>query len=135
MVPEGMTSLVVEIPYTEGDELSRKTNEEITRLAVGALESELHFLKAEEVLDSLVIHLPCAYPVYHLGYEKPLQRILDYLKGFDNLQTSGRSGLHKYANLDHCLACGIQAAENLLGAEHDLSLIVSEQEYMEAVAS
>lgn len=135
MVPNGKTSLVVEVPYSEGDQLSVKTNDEISGLIVKALEGEMHFIKAEEVLDALVIRLPCAYPIYDLGYQEPLGVLMEYVETFSNLQTSGRSGLHKYVNLDHCLECGIQAAENLLGARFDLRLINTKQEYLEVLAS
>lgn len=131
MVPAGCTSLVVEIPCTAGDACWARPDEEITRLAVEALEEELHFIKAGEVLKSCVVRVPYAYPVYRIGYKKPLEIMLNYLNRFENLQTSGRSGLHKYANIDHCLECGIKAAKNVLGASYDLRMINTEEAYLE----
>lgn len=135
MVPEGMTSLVVEIPCSVGDELWQKSNQELSQLAIKSLEDNMNFLKMEDVLDTRVIRLPRAYPVYHLGYESALKVLLDYVQGFKNLQTVGRAGLHKYVNIDHCLECGILAAKNILGSSYDLSLINSQKEYLEEVAS
>jgi len=134
MAPKGKTSLVVEIPYSQGDEISGYDDDEVVRLTTQALDSELHFIKADEVLDSYVIRVPFAYPIYHLGYEQPVNVLVDYLRNFVNLQTGGRAGMHKYINLDHCIECGVQAAENLLGAAHDLGLINTKAEYLEQVS-
>jgi protoporphyrinogen oxidase len=135
LVPKGKTSLVVEIPSSPGEALWSKSNDEIAKLAINSIEKEMKFAKASEILDAYVIRLPKAYPVYHLGYEEKLNVLLDYVRGFKNLQTVGRAGLHKYANIDHCLECGILAAKNTFGASYDLSFVNSEREYLEEAAS
>lgn len=135
MVSKGKTSLVVEIPCSLNDELWRKSDKELAELAIQSLEKNMNFVKREEVLDSMVIRLPRAYPVYHLGYESALKVLLDYVRRFKNLQTVGRAGLHKYVNIDHCIECGVLAAKNILGSSYDLSLINSQKEYLEEVAS
>jgi protoporphyrinogen oxidase len=135
MVPAGMTSLVVEIPCSLGDDLWVKSNDELADLAIDSLEKNMNFIRREQVLGTRVIRLPRAYPVYHLGYEPALKVLLDYVQSFKNMQTVGRAGLHKYVNIDHCIECGILAAKNILGSSYDLSLINSQKEYLEEVAS
>jgi len=50
---------------------------------------------------------------------------------FENLQTIGRAGMHRYNNMDHSMLTGILAAENVLGARHDLWEVNEEEEYLE----
>jgi hypothetical protein len=43
----------------------------------------------------------------------------------------GRSGMHRYNNMDHSILTGLLAAENALGARHDLWEVNEEEEYLE----
>jgi hypothetical protein len=54
-----------------------------------------------------------------------------YLDAFDNLQTVGRNGLHKYNNQDHSMLTGILAARNLCGEQHDVWAVNTDLEYQE----
>ena len=78
-----------------------------------------------------MVRQPDAYPVYNSGYEKRLKVIGDFLDGFENLQTIGRNGMHRYNNMDHSMQTGILAAQNVLGADHDLWAVNEEAEYLE----
>jgi hypothetical protein len=46
--------------------------------------------------------------------------IRDYLGDFENLQTIGRNGMHRYNNMDHSMLTGLLAARNISGAGHNL---------------
>ena len=61
------------------------------------------------------------------------RRVLrDYLAGFENLQTFGRNGLHRYNNQDHSMWTAILATLNLVdGASHDVWSVNTEAEYHE----
>jgi hypothetical protein len=58
--------------------------------------------------------------------------IQDFLSGFENLQTTGRNGMHRYNNQDHSMLTGVLAARNLLGdGPHDLWEVNTERSYHE----
>jgi UDP-galactopyranose mutase len=50
-----------------------------------------------------------------------LKVIQRYLATVDNLQTIGRSGTHRYNNMDHSMLSGMAAARNLLPTASDLT--------------
>lgn len=61
-----------------------------------------------------------------------LQNLLQkYLDTFENLQTVGRNGMHRYNNQDHSMLTGILAAKNILGEKHDLWEVNTERPYYE----
>ena len=130
MAPEGKTSLVVEYFCSESDELWRRGSEDLRDLTVEHL-VRLGQIEAGDVIDSTVIRLPKAYPIYDMGYKSYLKVLVAFLARFKNLQLIGRNGAFRYTSSDHYLDMGIKAAENLLGAKHDLSLIGVENEYAE----
>lgn len=59
---------------------------------------------------------PKAYPVYDRDYREHLEVIQRFLATVDNLQTIGRSGMHRYNNQDHSMLTGMLAVRNLLGS-------------------
>lgn len=75
--------------------------------------------------------MPKAYPVYQNDYRESIDTIRGYLDGFENLQTIGRNGTHRYNNMDHSMLSGILAASSILGEKRDLWDINTEQEYLE----
>ncbi|MBD0336291.1 MAG: FAD-dependent oxidoreductase, partial [Cyanobacteria bacterium Co-bin13] len=50
---------------------------------------------------------------------------------FENLQTVGRNGMHRYNNQDHSMLTGLLAAKNVLGEQHDLWNVNTERSYYE----
>ncbi|MEM9153046.1 MAG: FAD-dependent oxidoreductase, partial [Cyanobacteria bacterium P01_F01_bin.3] len=78
-----------------------------------------------------VIRQKKAYPVYDGEYRKHLDVIQRYLAQFDNLQTVGRNGMHRYNNQDHSMLTGLLAAKNILGETHDLWSVNVERSYHE----
>ncbi|MGL5511059.1 MAG: FAD-dependent oxidoreductase, partial [Microcoleaceae cyanobacterium] len=60
-----------------------------------------------------------------------LQVIQDFVTSFDNLQTVGRNGMHRYNNQDHSMLTAILAAKNILGEKHDLWNVNTERSYHE----
>ena len=115
----------------EKDELWNLSDKALVSLAtkevvgLGLLDS------AELVEDGTVIRQPKAYPVYDAAYREALNRIQEFLSEFDNLQTIGRNGMHRYNNQDHSMLTGILAARNLMGEEHDLWQVNTERSYYE----
>jgi protoporphyrinogen oxidase len=86
------------------------------------------------VLDGHVFRLRRSYPVYRRGYRQHVDRIMEFLAGFEGLSAIGRYGAFKYNNQDHSILMGILAAENLLqGKHHDLASVNTDYDsYQEA---
>jgi protoporphyrinogen oxidase len=131
MTPDpNKTSIGMEYFCNFGDALWNLSDAQLVQLASVELE-KLGFFEPKTLLDSYVVRQPYAYPVYDAGYKKNLQIIHDYIKGFKNLQTIGRSGLHRYNNMDHSMLTGVLAVENIFGASHDVWNINEAHEYLE----
>lgn len=131
MVPDIQTTSVgMEYFCQQGDEFWNHTDEELSRLAAKELE-EIGLASADDVIDSVILRQPKAYPVYNHDYHIQLQIIRDFLDDFSNLQTIGRNGMHRYDNQDHAMLTGILAAHNILGAQHNLWKVNDDEEYLE----
>jgi len=133
MVADPDTSCIgLEYFVQENDEVWSAKDEDL--IALGTKETEkLGLIKAEDVIDGCVIRMPKAYPVYDKIYKDALEKVRAYLEGFPNLQLIGRNGQHRYNNQDHSMMTAILAAENILGANHDVWEVNVEEEYHEEV--
>ena len=114
MVPDDSTaSIGMEYFCHEGDGLWSSTDKDLIELAKKEL-AELGLAPAASVIDGKVIRQPKAYPVYDAGYQDRVEIIRRWLDGFENLETSGRNGMHRYNNQDHSMVSAMVAAERLL---------------------
>ncbi len=133
MAPEeGRTNIGMEYFCNENDSTWNMPDTDIIEMASRELEN-LGLARSRDVADGMVIRQAKAYPVYDRGYQRNLDIIRCYLDGFDNLQTIGRNGTHRYNNMDHSMQSGILAAMNVLGERHDLWSVSDEAEYLEAL--
>ena len=115
MVPDpAMTSLGMEYFCNEGDDLWNLPDKDMIALAVREC-SGLNFIKPGQVTDGVVLRQSRAYPVYDEAYAGSVAMIQDFINGFDNLQTVGRNGLHRYNNMDHSMLTGMMAADHASG--------------------
>jgi protoporphyrinogen oxidase len=132
MVPEeGKTCLGMEYFCSEGDPLWEMSDTDLISLAgKEAIALEIG-VQPGDIEDGVVIRQRKAYPVYDGEYRKHLQVIQDYLETFENLQTVGRNGMHRYNNQDHSMLTGMLAAKNILGEKHDLWNVNTERSYHE----
>ncbi len=74
----------------------------------------LGLIRRADVLDGVVVRVPCAYPLFEVGYSQACSVITDYLAGFANLQVIGRTGAFRYYNMDHAIESGLDAAHAVL---------------------
>jgi len=133
MVPDPhKTSLGMEYFCTQGDETWTIPDAYFIALASREL-AQLGLVEAADVVDGFVVRQPNAYPVYDKAYSIHLKVIRDYLRTTDNLQTIGRNGMHRYNNMDHSMLTGFLAAQNIIGAHHDLWQVNEEEAYLEEV--
>ena len=131
MVPDpAKTCLGLEYFCFEGDGLWTMSDEDLIRLGTREV-TEIGLLHGAKVVDGTVVRMPKAYPVYDEGYEKAVDTVSRYLAGFSNLQVAGRNGLHKYNNQDHSMVTALLAAQNVLGAHHDVWAVNADDEYHE----
>ncbi|MBD2059302.1 NAD(P)/FAD-dependent oxidoreductase [Oculatella sp. FACHB-28] len=132
MVPDSSkTCLGMEYFCSEGDDLWEMSDADLIKLASReAVELGLGVNKGD-VEDGTVIRQHKAYPVYDGEYRQHLQVIQDYLETFENLQTVGRNGMHRYNNQDHSMLTAMLAVRNILGEKHDLWNVNTERSYHE----
>jgi protoporphyrinogen oxidase len=131
MVPDqSKTGLGLEYFCFEGDGLWAMSDAELIELGKREL-AQLGLVRAAEVEDGTVVRVPKAYPVYDATYKQALAVVREFLRTLPNLQLVGRNGMHHYNNQDHSMLTAMLAAENILGASHDLWEVNTEREYQE----
>lgn len=131
MVPdENLTTLGLEYFCFETDEIWKTNDEDLIAMAKDEV-CRLNFATPDQVLDGVVIRSPKTYPIYDEGYRDRVEIIKSFLSIFDNLQTIGRNGLHRYNNQDHSMLSAIYAVKNIKGGSFSVWDINTEDEYHE----
>ena len=113
MAPEGKTLLVAEYFCFRGDARWRAPDRVLVEDTVAHL-ADLGLIGRDEVIDSLVLRVSEAYPLFETGHDDKRRRICDYFAGFENLEVIGRGGMFRYYNMDHAMDSGITAAEAIM---------------------
>jgi protoporphyrinogen oxidase len=126
MAPAGKSLLVMEYFSFRGDDVWSMDDRKLTDLTIDHL-AKLGFLAQEEVIDSMVVRVPNAYPLFEIGYREHAEVLLEYFEGFDNLEIAGRSGMFRYYNMDVALRSGMETAERVI-RKMDRSRTVDEHE-------
>jgi len=116
MSPHGKTSLVAEVPCQPGDDLWSLGDQAL----IGRIKPyliEIGWIREEEVLDALTYRIHYAYPILELHFEEKLEEMNGYLRGFRNLQFSGRSGKFVYAWLHNMMRFGKEIVQGYLSSD------------------
>lgn len=113
MAPDGRTSLVAELPCFHGDELWTRDDRELSAEVTDSL-SRLGWFRPQDVLGHAVRRLGHAYPVLDLAAVSSSARILDYLRGFENLVVGGRNGRFVYRHVHDMLRLGMDTVADLV---------------------
>jgi protoporphyrinogen oxidase len=131
MVKPGTTCLGVEYFCFQGDDIWEMNDEQAVELATQEL-GRIGLIDPEKVVDGVKVLVPRAYPMYDSHFEEAVATIRTYLDRFQNLQTCGRNGLHRYNNQDHSMWTAMLAALNIIdGAAHDVWSVNTEADYLE----
>lgn len=131
MLPDqSKTSLGMEYFVNVGDELWTMPDADLIALAKKELEL-IGLAQASQVIDGAVKRMEKAYPVYDPTYRQNVGIVRGYLDAFENLQTVGRNGMHKYNNQDHSMMTALLAARNILGEANDVWAVNTDMEYQE----
>jgi protoporphyrinogen oxidase len=116
MAPPGKTSLMLEIPCDPGDPLWEMPDDALLDRCMEDLDA-LGIPVRDDVLGCFSTRAAHAYPIYHLGYEGAVQRLLEAVHQVPNVQTAGRQGLFRYIFTDTAMEMGLLAARSCIGEE------------------
>jgi protoporphyrinogen oxidase len=131
MVKPGTTCLGVEYFCFRGDEIWEMSDRQAVELATKEL-AAIGLIDPSKVVDGVKVLVPKAYPMYDVNYESAVETIREYLDQFENLETCGRNGLHRYNNQDHSMWTALLATLNVVdGARHDVWGVNTESDYLE----
>ena len=132
MVPDRHKTCVgMEYFCSMGDPLWEMSEQNLIQLATEEMIGLKLGVVPEDLEDGVVIRQPKAYPVYDGLYRQHLEVLQSYLQTFENLQTVGRNGMHRYNNQDHSMLTGMLAASNILGGNDNLWDVNTERSYYE----
>jgi protoporphyrinogen oxidase len=112
MVPQGKTSLCVEIFCSQGDEVWRRPDQDVIEPVLADLD-RLRFLPRGRVRDAWLLRVSHAYPVYRVGYAEHRSRVRSALSRWPTLHLLGRTGTFRYLNLDAVIREGLDLAGSL----------------------
>ena len=133
MTPPGTTCLGVEYFCFRGDEIWEMPQEEAVALATDELAS-IGLIDPARVTGGAKVLVPKAYPMYDTGFDVLVGVLRRYVEQFENLQTCGRNGLHRYNNQDHSMVTAMLATANLVdGTRHDIWSVNTEESYHEQI--
>lgn len=107
------TSLSLEYFAFVDEPFWKLSDYELVELARKELE-KTGLVKAEAVIDGMVVRTPDAYPIYDENYKEHLSVVLNYLAQFRNLKLMGRNGMHRYNNMDVAMLSAFSAVEDVL---------------------
>jgi protoporphyrinogen oxidase/predicted dehydrogenase len=131
MVKPGTTCLGVEYFCFRGDEIWEMSDDQAVKFATQEL-AAIGLIDPAKVVDGVKVLVPKAYPMYDVNYESAVATIREYLNRFENLETCGRNGLHRYNNQDHSMWTALLATLNLVdGDTHDVWEVNTEADYLE----
>lgn len=119
--PEEKVWIGLEYFCKEGDKYWNMSDEEWQKFAANEL-VKMKVISAEDVEDAHVERVKKAYPAYFDTY-KDIDKLIDWLNGFENLYCIGRNGQHRYNNMDHSMATAFAAVRHILGKSEDKKAI------------
>ena len=90
MAPRDKTSLAIEVPYSQGDEISALTDDEVIEKVKRTLVKEKLF-KDSDVLNKRLVDIKNAYPILKVGKERNIGELVSFLQSFNNQKLIGRN--------------------------------------------
>ena len=117
----------------EGDEFWAMEDADIIAQGIAEVH-DINIIDQSEVIDSVIIKMPKAYPAYFGSYDQ-LPVVREHLDKISNLFLVGRNGMHKYNNQDHSMLSAMTAVENIINGVTDKQNIWdinTEEEYHES---
>ena len=118
---------------SEGDDLNSSREPDMISFAISELIKLGMIDDASNVLDSVVVKVPKAYPAYFGSYHK-FDVIQKFVDSISNLFLIGRNGQHRYNNMDHSMLTAIAAVDNIISGDtckNNIWSVNTEQDYHE----
>lgn len=133
LVPEGKTSLILEVACSKGDDVWNMKDADIFEQCVLSLK-KLNLFNTDKIMDYFTLRIGHAYPIYDLDYKGYVQAALEFVYNLDNAICIGREGLYRYNNMDHSIKMGFMSADYIQGkiSYEDILTIASENEVFES---
>jgi protoporphyrinogen oxidase len=131
--PEETVWIGLEYTCLENDEYWNMSDEEFSKFAIKELAS-MNIIDEEDVIDYHREKIKKAYPAYFDTYEN-IDKLIEYLNGFENLFCIGRNGQHRYNNMDHSMATAFEAVKNIkegITTKDNIWNVNTEKEYHES---
>ena len=113
MAPEGMSSIMLEVPCDPGDELWTMDDEALFERLRGDL-ARLGVNPAASTGEMFSARATNAYPLMVVGYERERAQAMTHLARYENLIQCGRQGAFRYVFADTAMEMGQMAASSLL---------------------
>lgn len=109
--PHGKSSIISEVTFREGDEISRMPDEQVMDRVIDDLD-RIGILDKNEVCFRKAVRTKYAYVVYDIDYERNIKIVRDY---FDSvgIELVGRFAEFKYYNSDGCIRAAKDAVERI----------------------
>lgn len=101
VAPEGKSSILAEITFREGDEISRMKLSEVIERTVEDLH-QLKIINKDYICYTNAVKLKYAYVINDLNYTKNIQIVRKFLRQL-GIYILGRFGQFKYLNMDECI--------------------------------
>jgi len=130
--PEETIWIGLEYFCDENDEYWNMSDKEFTEFAISELE-KMGIIEKEDVLDAHRERVKKAYPAYFDTY-KDMDKLIEYLNGYENLYCIGRNGQHRYNNMDHSMATAFETVKNIknnIKNKENIWNVNTEKEYHE----
>jgi len=114
-VPEGKSSVVLEMTCRFGDETWHMASDVLIQETISNLE-RMEILKSSDVVTTDLKRIRYAYIVHDHAYQPNIQKVYTYFSSL-NLFLCGRFSEFRYYNSDACVASASQLAERIVKQE------------------
>ena len=112
MAPADKTSIIVEIPCQQNDEIWDFSDQQLVAMVRKAV-CRITSLTPGEIEDHIVYRMKNAYPVLELGFGEKLKQISSYFDQFENLNFTGRNGRFVYSHIHDMMQFGKDIIDEL----------------------
>ncbi len=109
--PEGSTILIAEITCSGPDGI--RPDEKLSAKTVIKELIDEELITEDMVLEYHTFGYEDAYPIYTLGFEDDLDKVIKNLSSYAALETTGRQGLFRYVNIHIAMKMAYEAADSL----------------------
>jgi protoporphyrinogen oxidase len=101
LCPPGKSSIIAEITYRAGDEISRMEDQALMEDVIQGLH-ERNIIDKKKICFKKILRSEYAYVIYDLDYQRNIKTVTDFF-GQLGIELCGRFSEFKYLNMDACI--------------------------------